>query len=86
MAKADEAAAEKQAEAAEKQADAAEKQADEAEKQADAAHRTVTVQPGDTLSAIAARHGVDWREMATLNNLDNPDLIYPGQVFKVPHS
>ena len=66
---------------------AAEKQVEAAEKKADAAaeYRTVTVQSGDTLSGIAAQHGVSWQEMAKLNNLDNPDLIYPGQVFKVPH-
>lgn len=48
-------------------------------------YRTYTVKPGDTLSEIAASFGVDWHEMARLNKLDNPDLIYPGQVFKVPN-
>lgn len=81
-------AAEKQAKAEEK---AAEKRAEEQEKAAEEkaeakSYRTYTVKSGDTLSGIAAKHGVDWREMATLNKLDNPDLIYPGQVFKVPHS
>jgi nucleoid-associated protein YgaU len=49
-------------------------------------YRTYTVKSGDTLSEIAASFGVDWHEMARLNNLDNPDLIFPGQVFKVPNS
>ncbi|MFL6090235.1 MAG: LysM peptidoglycan-binding domain-containing protein [Aeromicrobium sp.] len=49
-------------------------------------YRTYTVKSGDTLSEIAASYGVDWHEMARLNNLENPDLIYPGQVFKVPNS
>jgi LysM repeat protein len=49
-------------------------------------YRTYTVKPGDTLSEIAQSFGVDWHEMARLNNLDNPDLIFPGQVFKVPDS
>jgi len=49
-------------------------------------YRTYTVKSGDTLSEIAAGYGVDWHEMARLNNLDNPDLIFPGQVFKVPNS
>lgn len=53
---------------------------------AETEHRTYTVKPGDTLSEIAASFGVDWHEMARLNKLDNPDLIYPGQVFKVPNS
>lgn len=47
-------------------------------------YRTYTVRTGDTLPGIAEQHGVDWREMARLNKLDNPDLIYPGQVFKIP--
>lgn len=50
------------------------------------AYRTCTVQPGDTLAGIAEQHGVDPEEMARLNKLDNPDLIYAGQVFKIPHS
>ena len=49
-------------------------------------YRTYTVKSGDTLSEIAAGYGVDWHEMAELNNLENPDLIYPGQVFKVPNN
>jgi LysM repeat protein len=48
-------------------------------------YRTYTVKSGDTLSEIAASFGVDWHEMARLNNLENPDLIFPGQVFKVPN-
>lgn len=46
--------------------------------------RTHTVVRGDTLASIAERYGVDRRQMAELNGLDNPDLIYPGQVFRVP--
>lgn len=57
-----------------------------AEPAAEPEYRTYTVKPGDTLSEIAASFGVDWHEMARLNKLDNPDLIYPGQVFKVPNS
>lgn len=49
-------------------------------------YRTYTVKSGDTLSEIAQSYGVDWREMAELNNLENPDLIFPGQVFKVPNN
>lgn len=84
-------AVEKQAAADEKAVVAQEGTADEqaggaAERTEATSYRTCTVQPGDSLADIAARHGVDEREMATLNNLDNPDLIYPGQVFKVPHS
>lgn len=42
----------------------------------------VTVQPGDTLSGIAAEYGKDWRKVYKANRDtigDNPNLIYPGQ-------
>ena len=48
-------------------------------------YRTYTVRSGDTLPGIAEEHGVDAHELATLNKLDNPDLIYPGQVVRVPN-
>jgi nucleoid-associated protein YgaU len=43
-----------------------------------------TVVSGDTLSEIGARFGVDWHDIARINDIPNPDLIYPGQVFKIP--
>ncbi len=46
--------------------------------------RTVTVQPGDTLRGIAAQTGGIFEEIARINGIQNPDLIYPGQVLKVP--
>ena len=55
------------------------------EPSAEPEYRTYTVKSGDTLSEIAASFGVDWHEMARLNHLENPDLIFPGQVFKVPN-
>ena len=61
-------------------------QAPEDEPAGEPEYRTYTVKSGDTLSEIAASYGVDWHEMARLNNLENPDLIFPGQVFKVPNS
>jgi nucleoid-associated protein YgaU len=48
--------------------------------------RTYTVVSGDTLSGIGERFGVNWHKIAELNHIANPDLIYPGQVFKIPHS
>lgn len=48
--------------------------------------REYTVVKGDTLSAIGKRFGVKWRDIASLNNIKNPDLIYPGQVFKIPNA
>jgi LysM repeat protein len=45
---------------------------------------TYTVGGGDTLGKIAARFGVDWRAIASLNQLANPDILVPGQVLKIP--
>ncbi|KAK4240771.1 autolysin [Achaetomium macrosporum] len=46
--------------------------------------REVTVQPGDTLRSIAAQVGTSFEEIARHNGIQNPDLIYPGQVLQVP--
>lgn len=48
--------------------------------------RTYTVVKGDTLSKIGAKFGVKWRDIASLNNVANPDKIYPGQVFRIPNA
>lgn len=42
-----------------------------------------TVQRGDTLSGIARRYGVTVRYLVNLNGIQNPNLIYPGQLIKV---
>lgn len=42
-----------------------------------------TVQPGDTLSAIAARHGSSVSELASINGLSNPNYLYVGQVLRL---
>lgn len=47
---------------------------------------TYTVKTGDTLSGIASRFGITANELAQLNNLANPNLIYPGQVLLLPGS
>ena len=47
-------------------------------------HPTTTVQPGETLADVAARHGVDADDIARLNGIEEPDLIFAGQVFKLP--
>ena len=39
---------------------------------------------GDTLSAIGERYGVSYQAIAQANGIENPDLIYPGQVFTIP--
>ncbi len=47
---------------------------------------TYTVQRGDTLSRIAVRYNTTVAQLAALNNISNPNLIYGGQVLKVPCS
>ncbi|ONI68350.1 transglycosylase [Kribbella sp. ALI-6-A] len=42
-----------------------------------------TVKPGDTLSEIAQANGTDWRQLAQLNDLANPDLILIGQTLEL---
>ncbi len=45
-----------------------------------------TVKPGDTLSAIAAQHGVKLAEVFAWNGLGMSSIIYPGQKVKVGSS
>ena len=45
---------------------------------------TYTVQRGDTLWAIARRYGTTSGEIAEINNISNPNLIYPGQELRIP--
>jgi len=42
-----------------------------------------TVKPGDTLIRIALESGQNWRDIATWNSLENPNLIEVGQVVRV---
>ena len=51
--------------------------------------RTYTVVAGDTLSKIAKHEYGDaskWHQIyeANKDTIKNPDLIYPGQTFKIP--
>ena len=48
------------------------------------ADTTYTVQPGDTLNAIAQRYGSSITAIAQANNIVNPNLIYVGQVLTIP--
>ena len=45
---------------------------------------TYVVQVGDTLGEIAQHYGTTVSELAALNNISNPNLIYAGQVLLVP--
>jgi lipoprotein NlpD len=42
-----------------------------------------TVVRGDTLHSIALDHGLDYKELAAWNNLENPNLIRPGQQLRI---
>lgn len=42
-----------------------------------------TVRYGDTLSGIAAKFGVSYQSIATMNGISNPNWIYPGQRLRV---
>lgn len=55
------------------------------------AQRTYTVVAGDSLSKIAKKFYGDakqWRRIFEANKdvIKNPDLIHPGQVFKIPEA
>ena len=43
-----------------------------------------TVQKGDTLWAIARRYGTTIDEIVNINNVANPNLIYPGETLRIP--
>jgi LysM repeat protein len=45
---------------------------------------TYIVRPGDTLFAVARRFGTTVQTLASLNGIINPNLIYVGQVLKLP--
>lgn len=48
--------------------------------------KTYTVVKGDTLWSICKKHlgdGQKYKEIAKLNNLENPDKIYPGQKLRL---
>lgn len=45
--------------------------------------RLYEVQPGDTLAAIARRHGLDGERLAHINSLADPDRIRVGQTLRL---
>lgn len=42
-----------------------------------------TVKKGDTLSAIAKKHGTTWQRLAKINNLKSANIIHVGQRLKL---
>lgn len=51
---------------------------------ATAGQGSYTVQAGDRLASIAARHNTTWPLLAQLNQLAPPYTIYPGQTLRLP--
>lgn len=47
---------------------------------------TYTVQRGNTLSQIANAYGVTVSHIVEMNNLQNPNLIYPGEKLRITES
>ena len=47
------------------------------------AGQTHIVQYGENLSSIAAEYGTTWQELARVNALSNPSIIYPGQSLNI---
>ncbi|MBI1886018.1 MAG: LysM peptidoglycan-binding domain-containing protein [Chloroflexi bacterium] len=43
-----------------------------------------TVQEGDTLYDIATAYGMDPEDLAAINGIDDPSLIQPGDVIRIP--
>ena len=43
-----------------------------------------TVMAGESLWLIAQKYNVTLRDLLTVNQLDNPELIYPGQTIIIP--
>lgn len=57
--------------------------ADEPVAPAPAVGTTYTVVKGDTLWGISQKHGTSIADLVSLNGIENPALIYPGQVLKL---
>jgi hypothetical protein len=45
-----------------------------------------TVAPGDSLSKIAGKWGLNWKQLWDENRdqISNPDMIHPGQKLRIP--
>lgn len=46
--------------------------------------KTYTVVSGDVLWKIAQKYNTTWQVLAEYNQLKNPNLIFPGQIIKIP--
>jgi LysM repeat protein len=46
---------------------------------------TYIVQPGDTLYSIARRFNTTIEAILAINDIANPNFIYPGQILQIPN-
>lgn len=46
---------------------------------------TYTIQYGDTLSVIAKKYNCSLNDLISLNNIKNPNLIFVGNILKIPN-
>jgi N-acetylmuramoyl-L-alanine amidase len=60
------------------------KKEEEQQKKAEAPLGFYIVEKGDTLSGIAKKYGATVTQLVRLNDIKNPNLIYPGQKIKLP--
>jgi 5'-nucleotidase / UDP-sugar diphosphatase len=51
-----------------------------------AKYNTYVIKSGDTLSKIAAKLSMTWENLAKINSLENPNLIFAGKTLNVPMS
>lgn len=47
-------------------------------------YQVITIKRGDTLWALSRKYGTTVEELAKINGIKNPDLIYAGAPLKVP--
>lgn len=47
-------------------------------------YQVITIKRGDTLWALSRKYGTTVQELAKINNIKNPDLIFAGASLKVP--
>ena len=57
---------------------------EERKKEGSKFYSTYIVMSGDTLSSIAIKFHTTVDELVKLNDISNPNLIYPGEIIKVP--
>ena len=50
----------------------------------DTSHKLYIVRRGNTLTQIAAEYGVTIESIVRLNEIANPNLIFTGQILRIP--